>query len=86
MSVNFLNETYYLSVLNNCDQNKRFVQWQNDGGTLLGNKNLGCGINSLTFLFSPSTELSHSTLYSIILFNLDYKYKTILIINQIYFL
>jgi hypothetical protein len=50
MSVNFLNETYYLSVLKNCDQNQRFIQWQNDGGTLLGNKNLGCGINSLTFL------------------------------------
>jgi hypothetical protein len=42
--------TYYLSVLTNCDDETRFQQWKDAGGALLGNKNIGCGINSLTYL------------------------------------
>ena len=41
---------YYLSVLTNCDDETRFQQWKDAGGALLGNKNIGCGINSLTYL------------------------------------
>jgi hypothetical protein len=39
-----------LSILRYCDSNARFQRWQRDGGALLNNRNIGCGINSLTFL------------------------------------
>lgn len=41
---------YHLSVLRDCNPVSRFAAWRADGGTLLGLKNLGCGINALTFL------------------------------------
>jgi hypothetical protein len=40
----------FLSKLSNCNPNKRMEEWRRTGGALLGNKNIGCGINSLTFL------------------------------------
>jgi hypothetical protein len=40
----------FLSILRNCNPRARFDAWQRDGGALLGNRNIGCGINSLTFL------------------------------------
>jgi hypothetical protein len=46
----------YLSKLQNCNALQRFKDWQKSGSTLLGNKNLGCGINSLTFLNVFSRE------------------------------
>ena len=45
-----------LSYLGNCNVEERFKQWMDEGGTLKGNKNLGCGINSLTFLGVFSRE------------------------------
>jgi len=39
-----------LAHLANCNFTSRYQQWQAAGGTLLGNLNLGCGLNSLTFL------------------------------------
>jgi hypothetical protein len=45
-----------LSYLGNCNVEERFKQWMREGGTLKGNKNLGCGINSLTFLGVFSRE------------------------------
>lgn len=51
MSINILGvEEHYLSVLQNCDDANRFNAWQATGGALLNNRNLGCGINSLTYL------------------------------------
>jgi hypothetical protein len=43
-------EQYILTTLNNCNDRERYDAWNDAGGTLLGNKNLGCGINSLTYL------------------------------------
>jgi hypothetical protein len=40
----------FLSKLPNCDSKKRMDAWRASGGALLGNKNIGCGINSLVFL------------------------------------
>ena len=40
----------YLSKLPKCDSKKRKDAWRASGGALLGNKNIGCGINSLVFL------------------------------------
>jgi hypothetical protein len=40
----------FLSILRDCNPRARFDAWQRDGGALLGNRNIGCGINSLTFL------------------------------------
>jgi hypothetical protein len=40
-------ETYFLSVLQNCNMDERYKTWK---GPLLKNKNIGCGINALTFL------------------------------------
>ena len=45
-----INKFYKLAHLPNCDVDERFEKWKRDGGTLLENKKLGCGINSLTFL------------------------------------
>ena len=50
MTVYLAGQTYYLSVLENCDDENRFNYWQATGGALLNNRNLGCGINSLTYL------------------------------------
>ena len=50
MTVYLAGQTLYLSVLQNCDDENRFNEWQATGGALLNNRNLGCGINSLTYL------------------------------------
>ena len=50
MTVYLAGQTLYLSVLHNCDDETRFNEWQATGGALLNNRNLGCGINSLTYL------------------------------------
>jgi hypothetical protein len=50
MTVHLAGQTLYLSVLQNCDDENRFNAWQASGGALLNNRNLGCGINSLTYL------------------------------------
>jgi hypothetical protein len=50
MTIYLGGQTYYLSVLQNCDDENRFNEWQATGGALLNNRNLGCGINSLTYL------------------------------------
>ncbi len=47
---------YHLSVLRDCNTAARFDAWKESGGTLLGLKNLGCGINALTFLGVLSRE------------------------------
>jgi hypothetical protein len=39
-----------LSILRSCNSNARFQRWMRDGGALLNNTYIGCGINSLTFL------------------------------------
>ena len=39
-----------MSVLTNCNDETRFNDWIRAGGALLGIKNIGCGINSLTYL------------------------------------
>jgi len=39
-----------LSILRFCNSNERFDRWIRDGAALLNNVNIGCGINSLTFL------------------------------------
>jgi hypothetical protein len=41
---------YTLGHIPNCNFRARFQQWQDDGGTLRGNRNIGCGLNSLAFL------------------------------------
>ena len=43
-------EDYMLSYLPNCNGQYRMQKWKESGGTLKQNTNLGCGINSLTFL------------------------------------
>ena len=50
MITNNQGKTLYLSVLNNCRDEQRFNAWQASGGALLGNLNIGCGINALTYL------------------------------------
>ena len=40
----------FLTHINNCNVVQRYEEWRNVGGTLLGEKNIGCGINCLTFL------------------------------------
>jgi len=45
-----MNQQLNLSILRYCDSNARFQRWAEDGGALLNNRNIGCGINSLTFL------------------------------------
>ena len=42
--------SYKIAVLDNCKSEDRFKAWKDSGGTLLGQKSIGCGINSLTFL------------------------------------
>lgn len=39
-----------LSVLPNCGGEERFKAWKKSGEALLGNRNLGCGLNALTYL------------------------------------
>lgn len=41
---------FKLLKLNGCNAKERFVDWQKSGSTLLDDKTVGCGINSLTFL------------------------------------
>ena len=45
-----INKSHQLAYLSNCNVDERFEKWKREGGTLLENKKLGCGINSLTFL------------------------------------
>jgi hypothetical protein len=40
----------FLTQINNCNVVQRYEEWRNLGGTLLGERNIGCGINCLTFL------------------------------------
>ena len=46
----------FLSKLSNCDPTERMTEWRRSGGALLNNTNIGCGINSLTFLGVFSRE------------------------------
>jgi hypothetical protein len=39
-----------LVQISGCNPKERYKQWKSDGGALLNNKNIGCGINALTFL------------------------------------
>jgi hypothetical protein len=48
--INIFGINYPLAVLKNCNDNERYEKWLREGGTLRGNRNLGCGINSLTYL------------------------------------
>jgi len=49
-AIRHLGQDYHLSVLRDCNDEQRFDDWQREGGALLNNRNLGCGINSLTYL------------------------------------
>lgn len=43
-------DKYKLATLAACNGTARFEDWKRLGGTLLGSKKIGCGINALTFL------------------------------------
>lgn len=45
-----MSKPYTLVVLNGCNGAERFNAWKETGGALLKRKDLGCGLNSLTFL------------------------------------
>lgn len=49
-------DTLSLVTLSGCDSRDRFEFWRQSGGTLQNNRNIGCGINSLTFLGVFSRE------------------------------
>ena len=55
-----------LLVFNNCSGEASFNEWENTGGTLLGNKSIGCGINSLCFLGIFTKELGQHLVRNIL--------------------
>lgn len=55
-----------LLVFSNCFGNSRLNEWNNSGGTLLGNKSIGCGINTLCFLGIFTKELGEHLVRNIL--------------------
>lgn len=55
-----------LLVFSNCFGNSRFSQWNSSGGTLLGKKSIGCGINTLCFLGIFTKELGEHLVRNIV--------------------
>jgi hypothetical protein len=55
-----------LLIFSNCQGIARFNAWEETGGTLLGNKSIGCGINSLCFLGVFTKELGEHLVKNIL--------------------
>lgn len=55
-----------LLIFSNCQGIARFDEWEKTGGTLLGNKSIGCGINSLCFLGVFTKELGEHLVKNIL--------------------